>query len=154
NDRTVQKEFGATMPSVGHSVMSNLLLRTFSQGLQAFLPIAVALAWLRGQNDANTSAAVRLGLLVALPTTVPASWYFQRTSHRALDEMFLAASALAIAYVFERRVWHRLEAIQADEPVGHHGLAFWAAMAASSTIVLRQTMEIGSTFLTAAFDVR
>jgi hypothetical protein len=141
--------------------MSNLLLRSFSQGLQAFLPIAVASAWLRATGDASGRAAVRLGLVLAAAATIPASWYFQHTVHQAFDEMALAVLALVLVCFFGRRarIFSPQPRSDLGERVSKHlsnrrGTAFWATAAAAATIVVRQTMEIGSTFATAAFDLR
>jgi len=48
----------------------NLILRTFSQGLQAFMPIAIALAWCRASGHTRLAAAIRRGLWLALPVSV------------------------------------------------------------------------------------
>ena len=39
----------------------NLFLRTFSQGLQAFMPIAVALAWCHVSGQRRCAAAIQRG---------------------------------------------------------------------------------------------
>src|SRR5437588_8895328 len=57
--------------------MYDLLSRTVSQGLQAFLPIAFALTWLRRTGDTSATAGLRWGLLAAVPATLAAMYGFQ-----------------------------------------------------------------------------
>jgi len=101
------------------------------------MPIALALAWFERTRDAQTSSAIRRGALVAIPATVVASYLFHRTTHAAIDEAVLAAITVAATLLVARRVW-----------------PFWAVMTAAALVVVRQTMEIGSGFVTAAFEVR
>src|SRR4051794_18013494 len=79
--------------------MSNLVLRTISQGLQAFMPIAVGLAWFRAQRDKRRTAAIGLGLMLSAPATAVASWWFAHTTRRAFDEAMLASMAAAISVI-------------------------------------------------------
>ena len=74
----------------------NLLLRTLSQALQAVTPIALALAWFEHTGRIRTAAAIRRGLIVAVPATVGATWLFQQSSHVAVDEALLATLAAVV----------------------------------------------------------
>jgi hypothetical protein len=116
----------------------SLFVRTLSQALQAFVPIAVALAWFARRRDLRIGSAIRRGLLLSIPATVVASWFFQTTTHAALDEAALAALAVTATVLVVRRV----------------ALPRWLAIALAALIVVRQTMEIGSSFKTAAIDLR
>src|SRR5712671_3411744 len=83
--------------------MYDLITRTIAQALQAFLPIAFCLTWLRRAGAADPLEGLRLGLLAALPATAAAYW-FQTTSRQAQWEAALAAAALAPAIWFARQV--------------------------------------------------
>src|SRR5919198_948860 len=79
--------------------MANLFFRSLSQGLQAFMPVAAALVWTAAVGAARPRSAIRCGLLLSIPATVPLAWWFQRSAARALDEAILATVAFAIALV-------------------------------------------------------
>src|SRR5205085_1092317 len=83
----------------------NLFLRTFSQALQAFTPIAFGLTWFERTGDSSMSSAIRRGLIVSLPATGAASWLFKRSTHTALDEALLAVVTVGIAALFARTMW-------------------------------------------------
>jgi hypothetical protein len=114
-----------------------LFVRTLSQALQAFMPIAVALAVWQQRGDGRAVSATRASLLASIPATCAATWWFQSDSQRALHEAALAALALVVAVLVVRGVLRR-----------------FALLAAGTLIVVRQTMEIGSTLLAAALQVR
>jgi hypothetical protein len=131
--------------------MSNLFLRTLSQGLQAFTPIAVSFVWLRSVGAFQLSRAIRRALLVSIPVTVVAARLFQMSEHRALEELVLAAAALALAIIFAWAVW------LPDPPpllVKPNPLLVQSVVVAGVIIVVRQTMEIGALLETAAVELR
>ena len=134
--------------------MANLFFRSLSQGLQAFTPVAAALMWAAAAGATRHRSAIRFGLLLSIPATVPAALWFQRSSARALDEAILATAAFAITFVCART----LRSSRADAAIGHSPLArrgtSLALAAATILIVVRQTMEIGSVFDAAALQLR
>jgi len=131
----------------------NLFLRTFSQGLQAFMPIAVALAWCRASGDTRVAAAIRRGLLLALPVSVAGAWRFRAATNQALEEALLALAAVAIALRFA--AWLRdAPKDRTGEPAAEPRYAMWLVAAASCLIVVRQTMEQLSLLYTATVELR
>ncbi len=122
----------------------SLFLRTLSQALQAFMPIALSLTWFGRTGDTRVSSAIRRGVLLSIPGTIVASWLFHRSSHAALDEALLAAITVAVAWLFARRVWGR-DQYRAFVP---------AVTALAALVVVRQTMEIGSGLEAAAIELR
>src|SRR3954452_16124553 len=123
--------------------MSNLFWHTLSQGLQAFTPLAAAVAWFEHGGQPRRAAAVRTAWIAAAPTTAVAAWWFQASSRRALDEAILAWFALAIAAAFARAVWRRRD----DRRRPDAGpTATWPIVASATLIAVRQTMEIGIAF--------
>jgi hypothetical protein len=134
--------------------MYDLLTRTISQGLQAFLPIAFCWTWFRRGDDAAPVAGLRWGILAAVPATAAVSYLFQTSSRQALWEAALATAALGLAIWFARHVWLGVPAwLKADGESLHqrgHRLAF--ALAAA-LIIARQAMEITLTFAV-AFQLR
>ena len=121
--------------------MLSLFLHSLSQGLQAFVPLAAALTWFR-RADATVTSALRRGAIVAVPVTVAATWLFKRSATQARDEAAVAIVAVVIAVGFARMVWrHRLPGPG-------------VAAAAAVLILVRQTMEIGAVWTTAALELR
>lgn len=135
--------------------MSSLFLRTLSQGLQAFIPIAAFLVWSDTFGRRATSSAIRRGLVISIPATLIAAWLFRTSEHRALHELWLAASALLVALAFGQIVWRSYA--PRDEGPPRNEVAALALLttiaAASALIVVRQTMEIGAV-LASAVELR
>jgi hypothetical protein len=115
--------------------MANLFFRTLSQALQALMPVAAALTWCARSGAPQRTVAIRRGLLLSIPASVPAAWWFHHSAARAVDEAVLALLALAIGLLWTR--------------AGTRAL-----VAATIVIVVRQTMEIGSVLAVAAFELR
>src|SRR6267142_5485320 len=90
--------------------MSEIVIRTLSQGLQAFMPVAVCLAWARLNSRADLVSAIRWGLVAAVPATPVAGYLFQRSVLQARWEALLATAAAAIALSFGLSVWRRTAA--------------------------------------------
>jgi hypothetical protein len=137
--------------------MPTVFWHTFSQGLQAFVPLAAAQAWFGHRGQPRYAAAIRFGLLLSVPATIAATWLFRASSRRALDEAVLALIALAIAAVCARAVWRppgdRDGSISATSVLRAFVPSWWLLLAAT-LIAVRQTMEIGVSFAAAAFELR
>ena len=126
--------------------MYDLLSRTISQGLQAFLPIAFALTWFRRRGEARADAGLRWGMLAAVPATLAAMYGFQRSHRQSLAEAILAAATLLAAIWFARRVQRH------PPPPSPSGVGLAFALAAT-LIIVRQTMEIAVAY-SAALQLR
>lgn len=131
----------------------NLFLRTLSEALQAFIPVAVALAWFQRKGELGLSSAIRRGLIASVPLTVVASLLVQYSTRRALHEALLAALTVAIASVFDSMVW-RDQARRAADRRERNRVSLMAATTLTAVIIVRQTMEIGSVLDAAAFELR
>jgi hypothetical protein len=130
--------------------MSFLFLRTLSQGLQAFVPIAASAVWFNAVGARRMAAAVRLGLLISVPATVVAARLFQTSSYRAQDELALAACATVVAFLLAWTLWR--PAVVTSLRTSTRPL-FWGVSASAVVIIVRQTMEIGAV-LEAALELR
>jgi len=120
--------------------MYDLLTRTISQGLQAFLPIAFCLTWFRRAGAVDPVVGVTRGIVAAIPATALAAYWFQRNSYQAWWEAVLATAALALAIWFARRVFDEAQGKPFD---GAHPHVYRLAFAlAAVLIIVRQTMEI------------
>jgi hypothetical protein len=125
----------------------NLFLRAFSQGLQAFMPLAVALAWCRASGLDHCAAAIRLGLWLSIPASFAGALLFRSITNQALTEALLAIAAVAVALRFRR--W-----LQPSRVPPASTAATWALAFAACLIVVRQTMEQLALLYTATVELR
>jgi hypothetical protein len=131
--------------------MSELFFRTLSQGLQAFLPVAVACSWARCTGRLKPLAAMRWGLVAGFLLTPAAGYLFQHSALQARWEATLAGFAAALSLYFGRSVRRSF----ADEGAPSQAGAGWLIALAIATVVIvnRQTMEIAVVFK-AVLDMR
>lgn len=130
--------------------MFNLFLRTVSQGLQAFIPIAASWTWFR-RSDPRIASAIGLGALGSVPVTIIASRAFAASHQKAFEESMLAAAALLVAFAFLIVVWMSRPV---SLPSHANRLTSVGVVLATILIIVRQSMEMGATFATAFFDLR
>jgi hypothetical protein len=130
--------------------MYDLLTRTISQGLQAFLPIAFCWTWFRRAGAAAPVAGLRWGIVAAVPATAAVAYLFQTSSRQALWEAALATAALSLAIWFARQVWRGLSSwLKANGESGPQQGYRLAFTLAAALIIARQAMEIAVTFAAA-----
>jgi hypothetical protein len=111
--------------------VSDVLVRTFTQAIQACLPIAVALCFARRRQDAALHGAIRRGVYAALPLGVLAALLYKESQSQIAWQLTLSLAVLAAASWI---LWVRR--------------AVWIAVAAvSALIVVRQCTEIGALFV-------
>jgi len=133
--------------------MDDLLIRTISQGLQAFLPVAFCLAWCGRTRARGTAVAMRWGIIAALPLTIVAGNLFQRTAHQSGWEATLAAIACAAGVWFAIEVWSAASRERGGDSAPRGGIFTAAVIAGTTLVIVRQTMEIAVVFSVAAFQV-
>ena len=81
---------------------------TFREGLEAFLIIAISLAFLRKSGSRHLVPAVQWGIAVSVVLSVLAGWLFSRASNQALWEGILAlVAAVSVAIADRPHVAHR-----------------------------------------------
>jgi len=132
--------------------MTYLLTRTAAQGLQAFIPIAVLILWLRTTGRLSLVKAVACGIAAAIPATIAAGYLFARAQQQARWEAALATVSVAMAAWFAALVF-------TDRPAARGGAApsrlAWIGVSLATTIVItRQTMEIFTVLAATGFDMR
>ena len=132
--------------------MSNLFLGTFSQGLQAFMPIAAALAWCDAYGVGSLSSAIRRALVLSIPASFLAAWLFRVSARQPLDEALLALAALIVIVLFDRMSAESDP--RARSASRRTTITFWTAAGCACLIVVRQTMVIVATLGTAAVELR
>ena len=130
--------------------MLNLLVRTLSQGLQAFMPVGVALIWCERRGDSVAASAIRRGLILSFPCTVLAAWAVQHSANQALVETFFGAVAAVIAAMFVRETWRG----GSHGSLAPRGAGVLLVVAAAALIVVRQTKDVSSVLWTALVELR
>ena len=66
---------------------------TLREGLEAFLIVAISLAYLKKSERMDLVPAVRWGIGLAIILSIAAAWLFQRAANQALWEGLLALAA-------------------------------------------------------------
>jgi hypothetical protein len=130
--------------------MLNLLLRTWSQTLQAFLPVVVAYVWLRRHDDQGGAKSARLALIGGVVLTPLAGFWFQQVEQQSQLEAGLAWVAATIALL-------ALLAITPTSANSHRPISVLSRAAlviAGIILILRQTMEIGVVLWVAVFELQ
>jgi hypothetical protein len=130
--------------------VANLFFHTLSQGLQAFMPVAIAVVWFRAAGDRTVLTAMRWGLAASFPATVAAAAWFRGTTQQARAEAMLALAALTIVAIARHRTSSGTDLLHASRSL----LVRCAAFGGTMIIVARQTLEIGAAFYAAAFELR
>src|SRR3979490_1994593 len=134
--------------------MHDLFARTFSQGLQAFMPAAIALVWLRHCGQVAHAASVRRGLLAAIPLTAIAGWLFQASDYQARWESLMAIGATGIVFGCGLSVWRGLPSPNARAMNRTPVLLPSVMTVAATFVVIRQTLLMAAVFGIAAIQMR
>ena len=130
--------------------MLNLFVHTFSQGLQAFMPVAVALLWFDRHGNTAAASAIRRGLLLSLPTTVLAAWIFQQSANQALVVTLFGAVVAIIAALGLRETWRG----ESHRSLASTGAGRLLVTCATAFVVVRQSQELSSVLWVVVVELR
>ena len=133
--------------------MYELFVRTLSQGLQAFMPVAVFLAYVRRDGRTGLAASARWAIILALPLTFVAESLFRTTAYQARWEALLAIATVVITCRLLAVVLGGAPRLPAD-PKSSGRMVRLAVVAAVVLILVRQTMEIAVVLVVSAFELR
>lgn len=132
-------------------------LITFTDGLEAFLVIAAAVAFLRKTRRHALASAVYWGIAVSVVTSLAGAWLFSRSDNQPAWEgrlALVAAAGVAGLAVYMWRLRHLLreDALESQRRAGRHaGLAFFVfTVLVVSRVGMHMVLLIG-TFL---FQIR
>ncbi|MQA29456.1 MAG: hypothetical protein GEU82_06405 [Luteitalea sp.] len=78
---------------------------TLREGLEAFLIVAIVVAYLRKMGRGDLISAVRWGIAASILLSVVAAMAMQRVANQALWEGTLALAAMAAAIAFSTQIW-------------------------------------------------
>jgi high-affinity iron transporter len=98
--------------------MSQAFVITLREGLEAFLIVAISLAYLRKSGRQKLIPAVHWGIAVAVLLSIGASVLFQRASNQALWEGLLALTAAGLVGSLIVHMWRHAKRLKRD--IEHH----------------------------------
>jgi high-affinity iron transporter len=134
---------------------------TFREGLEAFLIIAISLAFLRKSGSRHLVPAVQWGIAVSVVLSVFAGWLFSRASNQALWEGLLALVAAVSVASLTVHMWRTARRIK-GEIEGHlnqsarlAGSKAWLGVFLFTLLMIsREGMETALLMGTLIFQVR
>jgi high-affinity iron transporter len=121
---------------------------TFREGLEAFLIIAISLAYLRKSGRRELIPAVHWGIGVSVLLSVGAAYLFQQASNQALWEGILAIVAAVSVASLTVHMWRTAKRIKFDieghlrRSAGKAGVAAWTGVFLFTLLMIsREGME-------------
>ena len=87
---------------------------TLREGLEAFLIIAISLAYLRKSGRRELIPAVHWGIALSVVLSVAAAWLFQQASNQALWEGVLAIAAAVSVATLTVHMWRTAKKIKSE----------------------------------------
>ncbi len=121
---------------------------TLREGLEAFLIVAISLAYLRKSGRRELISAVHWGIAVSVLLSVGAAYLFQRASNQALWEGVLALAAAASVATLTVHMWRTARKIKAEiegrlrTSAGKTGTAAWLGVFLFTLLMIsREGME-------------
>lgn len=134
---------------------------TFREGLEAFLIIAISLAFLRRSGSRHLVPAVQWGIAVSVVLSVFAGWLFSRAANQALWEGVLALVAAVSVASLTVHMWRTARRIKGEiEGQLQHssslqgGKAWLGVFLFTLLMISREGMETALLMGTLIFQVR
>lgn len=133
---------------------------TLREGLEAFLIVAISLAYLRKSGRHRLIPAVRWGIVVSIALSIGAAILFQRASNQALWEGILATAAavLVASLIFHmwrhaKRMKREIETQLEGAAIQTHGRAFAGVFLFTLLMITREGMETAMLMGTLLFQI-
>ncbi len=134
---------------------------TLREGLEAFLIIAISLAYLRKSGRRELIPAVHWGIGVSVLMSIGAAWLFQRASNQALWEGILAlvaavlvASLIVHMWRHARRLKQQIEGRLEHSTLKTGAAAFAGVFLFTLLMISREGMETALLMGTLLFQIR
>ena len=134
---------------------------TFREGLEAFLIVAISLAFLRKSKSARLISAVRWGIGLSVVLSVFAGWLFSRAANQSLWEGILALVAAASVATLTVHMWRTARRITGEiegrlrQSAARGGAKAWLAVFFFTLLMMsREGMETALLIGTLIFQVR
>src|SRR5512134_1628768 len=134
---------------------------TLREGLEAFLVVAISLAYLRKSHRQELIPAVHWGIVVSIALSIGAAILFRRASNQALWEAILALVAAASVATLTVHMWRTARRIKSDIEVHLRNSALRSGVAAflgvfgfTLLMITREGMETVLLMNTLLFQVK
>lgn len=134
---------------------------TFREGLEAFLIVAISLAFLRKSGSRHLVSAVRWGIGVSIVLSIVAGWLFSRAANQALWEGVLALVAAASVATLTGHMWRAARHLKGEiegrlrESSALTGTRAWLGVFLFTLLMMsREGMETALLMGTLLFQVR
>ena len=134
---------------------------TLREGLEAFLIVAISLAYLRKSGRRDLVPAVHWGIAASILMSVAAAWLFQRASNQALWEGVLALTAAVLVSSLIVHMWRHAKRLKAEiegrlqQSTLRTGAAAFAGVFAFTLLMIsREGMETALLMGTLLFQIR
>ncbi len=134
---------------------------TFREGLEAFLIIAISLAFLRKSGSRHLVPAVQWGIAISVVLSVIAGWLFSRAANQALWEGVLALVAAVSVASLTVHMWRTARRIKGDiegqlqqSSALQGGRAWLGVFLFTLLMISREGMETALLMGTLIFQVR
>jgi high-affinity iron transporter len=134
---------------------------TLREGLEAFLIVAISLAYLRKAGRHELIPAVRWGIVLSVLISIGAAFLFQRAANQALWEGLLAIAAAISVASLTVHMWRTAKTVKRDIE-GHLKSstlrtgtgAFLGVLAFTMLMITREGMETAMLMGTLMFQVK
>jgi high-affinity iron transporter len=134
---------------------------TFREGLEAFLIVAISLAFLRKSGSRHLVPAVQWGIAASVVLSVFAGYLFSRASNQALWEGLLALVAAVSVASLTIHMWRTARRIKHDieghlqQSTSKRGIGAWIGVFLFTLLMIsREGMETALLMGTLLFQVR
>lgn len=134
---------------------------TLREGLEAFLIVAISLAYLRKSGRRELIPAVHWGIGLSVLLSIAAAWLFQQASNQALWEGVLAlvaavlvASLIVHMWRHARRLKREIEGRLQESTLKSGAAAFAGVFAFTLLMISREGMETALLMGTLLFQVK
>jgi high-affinity iron transporter len=87
---------------------------TLREGLEAFLIVAISLAYLRKSGQRQLVPAVHWGIAASIVVSVAAAWLFQQAANQALWEGVLALTAAVLVASLIVHMWRHAKRLKSE----------------------------------------
>lgn len=141
--------------------MYQAFLITLREGLEAFLIIAISLAYLRKSQRAELIPAVHWGIAISIVLSIGAAWLFYQARNQALWEGVLALAAAVSVASLTVHMWRTAKRIKKDIEGRLHastmktgGAAFAGVFLFTLLMITREGMETALLMGTLLFQIR
>jgi high-affinity iron transporter len=141
--------------------MMQAFVITLREGLEAFLIVAISLAYLRKSGRHELVPAVHWGIALSILISIAAAMLFRRAANQALWEGLLAVAAAASVATLTVHMWRTARRIKGDiegqlrsSALKQGSAAFLGVLGFTTLMITREGMETALLMNTLLFEIK